>query len=49
METFLEVGSGRRRRGGEAALLGRFQESLTITVQLTETEQVMTRVPPTVT
>lgn len=49
METFLEVGSGRRRRGVEAALLGRLQESLTMTLQLTETEQVMTRAPPTVT
>ena len=30
-------------------MLGSSQERLTITVQLTETEQVITRVPPTVT
>ena len=46
METFLETGSGRSRRGGRAEGLGRFQESLTICDQLTDTEQVNTSFSP---
>ena len=46
METFLETGSGRSRRGGRADGLGRFQESLTICDQLTDTEQVRTSFSP---
>ena len=45
----METGSGRRRRGGSAAGLGRFQERRTMTAQETDTEQLSTRVSPVVT
>ena len=49
METFLDTGSGSSSLGAAACWLGRLHERLTMMFQLTETEQVRTRVSPAVT